>query len=55
MLEVISRANHAAIFGFFIGHRAILDCAGKLFGACTGEGADVWADLVLRIEVNIKD
>ena len=51
--EVVSRADHTAVFGFFIGHRAVFDCAGKLFGAHTGEGADVRADLVLRAEVNI--
>ena len=54
MLEVVGRANHAAVFSFFIGHRTVLDCAGKLFGARTGECADVWADLVLRAEVNIR-
>lgn len=52
--EVVSRADHAAVFGFFIGHRAVLDCAGKLFGARADEGADVRADLVLRAEVNIR-
>ena len=41
--EVVSRADHAAVFGFFIGHRAVLDCAGKLFGARTGECADAAA------------
>lgn len=54
MLEVVGCANHAAVFGFFIGHRAVLDCAGKLFSTRAGEGADVRADLVLRAEINIR-
>ena len=41
--EVVSRTDHTAVFGFFIGHRAVLDCAGKLFGARTGECADAAA------------